>query len=277
MLNCGRAESEQKEASVLMNEFTDKVALVTGTSGIGRAIALRLAAGGAHVVAVGIDATVNDEMIAEISKRGLSVEVERGDVSKPDSVQNVVSLTADLFGGVDILVNAAAIHPFGNVLETDFEMWNRCMSINVGGVYLCARAVIPVMKQRGGGSIINLASVQGNACQPGVAAYATSKGAILSLTRALALDHAADGIRVISISPGSIGTPMLATSAAHFSPDLPVETVFARFGAAHPLGRIGTPEEVAELAAFLASDKAAFCTGSDFRVDGGLLAGLGVK
>ncbi len=133
------------------------------------------------------------------------------------------------------------------------------------------------MKRRGGGSIINLASVQGTACQPGVAAYATSKGAILSLTRALALDHAADGIAVNSISPGSIGTPMLATSAAHFSPDLPVEMVFDRFGAAHPLGRIGTPEEVAELASFLASDKAAFCTGSDFRVDGGLLAGIGVK
>lgn len=260
-----------------MSEFNGRVALVTGTSGIGRAIAFRLADGGARVVSFGIDAAVNGEMVDEASRRGLSVEVERGDVSNPDSVQSAVSLTVDRFGGIDILVNSAAIHPFGNVLETDFETWNRCMAINVGGVYLSARAVIPVMKRRGGGSIINLASVQGTACQPGVAAYATSKGAILSLTRALALDHAADRIRVNSISPGSIGTPMLATSAAHFAPDLPVDTVFARFGAAHPLGRIGTAEEVAELAAFLASDKAAFCTGSDFRVDGGLLAGIGVK
>ena len=260
-----------------MSEFNGKVALVTGTSGIGRAIAFRLADGGAQVVSVGIDTAINGEMVEDASHRGLSVKVERSDVSDPTSVQSVVSVTVDRFGSIDILVNAAAIHPFGNVIETDFETWNRCMAINVGGIYLCARAVIPVMKRRGGGSIINLASVQGTACQPGVAAYATSKGAILSLTRALALDHAADGIRVNSISPGSIGTPMLATSAAHFSPDLPVETVFDRFGAAHPLGRIGTPEEVAELASFLASDKAAFCTGSDFRVDGGLLAGIGVK
>ena len=122
-----------------------------------------------------------------------------------------------------------------------------------------------------------MASVQGYACQRGVAAYATSKGAIHSLTRALALDHAADNIRVNSISPGSVRTPMLARSAAHFAPDLPAEEAFARFGAADPLGRIGTPEEVAELArAFLASDKAGFCTGGDYLVDGGLLAGIGV-
>jgi meso-butanediol dehydrogenase / (S,S)-butanediol dehydrogenase / diacetyl reductase len=110
-----------------------------------------------------------------------------------------------------------------------------------------------------------------------VAAYSTSKGAIHSLTRALALDHAPDKIRVNSISPGSIRTPMLASSAANFSPGVPVETVFERFGAAHPLGRIGTPEEVAELAAFLASDRSAFCTGGDYLVDGGLLAQLGVS
>jgi NAD(P)-dependent dehydrogenase (short-subunit alcohol dehydrogenase family) len=124
---------------------------------------------------------------------------------------------------------------------------------------------------------VNLSSVQGYACQRGVVAYAASKGAVHSLTRALALDHAADHIRVNSISPGSIRTPMLVRSAAHFDPDLPAETVFERFGAAHPLGRIGTPEEVAELAAFLASDKAGFCTGGDYLVDGGLLAGLGVQ
>jgi meso-butanediol dehydrogenase / (S,S)-butanediol dehydrogenase / diacetyl reductase len=119
--------------------------------------------------------------------------------------------------------------------------------------------------------------VQGHACQRGVVAYAASKGGVLSLTRALALDHAADHIRVNSISPGSVRTPMLARSAAHFAPGMPIEAAFERFGAAHPLGRIGTPEEVAELAAFLASEKAAFCTGSDYLVDGGLLAGIGVQ
>lgn len=260
-----------------MSEFGGKIALVTGSTGIGRAIALRLAAGGARVRVCGIDSQANGDLHDEAARRGLDVTVERCDVADPEAVQGLVSRTIEQLGGIDILVNAAAIHPFGNVLETEPETWNHCMAVNVGGVYLCARAVIPAMKQRGGGSIVNLASVQGRACQTGVAAYATSKGAIHSLTRALALDHAVDGIRVNSISPGSVRTPMLATSAAHFAPELPVEAAFARFGAAHPLGRIGTPEEVAELAAFLVSERASFCTGADFLVDGGLLSGISVR
>jgi NAD(P)-dependent dehydrogenase (short-subunit alcohol dehydrogenase family) len=162
-------------------------------------------------------------------------------------------------------------------LETDLESWNRCMMVNVASIYLMGHFGIPQMKKRGGGAIINLASVQGHACQRGVAAYAASKGAVHSLTRAMALDHAADNIRVNSISPGSINTPMLERSAANFAPGVPLEEVFQRWGQAHPIGRIGTPEEVAELAAFLVSDKAAFCTGGDYLVDGGLLAGIGVQ
>ena len=260
-----------------MKEFSGKTALVTGTTGIGRAIALRLAEDGAQVMACGIDSAANDALRAEASLRNLTFATELCDVSVPEQVARIVDRTVKRFGGIDILVNAAAIHPFGGVLQIDPETWNRCMAVNVGGIFLLARAVIPIMRERGGGSIINLASVQGYASQRGVAAYSTSKGAIHSLTRALALDHAPDKIRVNSISPGSIRTPMLATSAAHFSPGVPEDTVFERFGAAHPLGRIGTPEEVAELAAFLASDKAAFCTGGDYLVDGGLLAQLGVS
>lgn len=259
------------------NEFAGKAALVTGTTGIGRAIALRLAAGGTQVTALGIDEAGNRELASLAEDQGRTVVVERCDVADAQAVERAVQRAAQQMGGIDILVNAAAIHPFGDVVDTDPETWNRCMAINVGSVYLMARAVIPVMRKRGGGCILNLASVQGYACQKGVAAYATSKGAIHSLTRALALDHAKDAIRVNSISPGSVRTPMLATSAAHFSPGMPTDEVFARFGAAHPLGRIGTPEEVAELAAFLASDRAAFCTGSDFLVDGGLMAGLAVS
>jgi len=265
-----------------MKEFAGKVAVVTGTTGIGRAIAIRLAAGGAQVVALGIEAAANEDLArdaarAESKSNGSSLQVETCDVTNLDQVRSVITKTVSRLGGLDIIVNAAAIHPFGTVLETDLANWNRCMMINVGSIYLVAHLGIPEMKKRGGGSIINLASVQGYACQRGVVAYAASKGAIHSLTRALALDHAADKIRVNSISPGSIRTPMLARSAAHFSPDMPAEEVFARFGASHPLGRIGTPEEVAELAAFLASDRAGFCTGSDYVVDGGLLAGIGVQ
>jgi NAD(P)-dependent dehydrogenase (short-subunit alcohol dehydrogenase family) len=260
-----------------MKDFAGRVALVTGTTGIGRAVAKRLAAGGAQVVACGIEAVGNEELAREAGVLDLTLQVESCDVTLFDEVRRVVASTVSRFGGLDIIVNSAAIHPFGTVLETDLATWNRCLLVNVGSIYLLAHLGIPEMKKRGGGAIINVASVQGYACQRGVAAYATSKGAIHSLTRALALDHAADNIRVNSISPGSIRTPMLARSAAHFAPDIPAEEAFARFGAAHPLGRIGTPEEVAELAAFLASDKAGFCTGGDYLVDGGLLAGIGVQ
>jgi meso-butanediol dehydrogenase / (S,S)-butanediol dehydrogenase / diacetyl reductase len=260
-----------------MNEFTGKVALVTGTTGIGRAIAVRLAHGGASVVACGIETLANEEFSRQAAAQGPALDVELCDVADAPAVRSLVGGIVSRLGGLDIIVNAAAIHVFGNAVETDPETWNRSMLVNVGSIFLTAHFGIPEMKKRGGGSIVNLASVQGYACQRGVAAYATSKGAIHSLTRALALDHAADKIRVNSISPGSIRTPMLARSAAHFSPDAPVEEAFARFGAAHPLGRIGTPEEVAELAAFLASDKAGFCTGGDYLIDGGLLAGIGVQ
>ena len=260
-----------------MNEFAGRVALVTGTTGIGRAIAKRFAAGGAQVVVCGIEAAGNEELARDAAKLGLTLQVESCDVTNFDEVRAVIAKTVSRFGGLDIIVNAAAIHPFGTAVETDLATWNRCMMVNVGGAYLMAHYGVPEIKKRGGGSIINLASVQGRACQRGVAAYATSKGAIHSLTRAMALDHAPDKIRVNSISPGSIRTPMLAISAGHFSPDLPVEEVFRRFGSAHPLKRIGLPEEVAELAAFLVSERAAFCTGGDYLVDGGLLAGIGVQ
>jgi meso-butanediol dehydrogenase / (S,S)-butanediol dehydrogenase / diacetyl reductase len=260
-----------------MKEFENRVAIVTGTTGIGRAIAKRLAAGGCSVVACGIESSANEELRQDAKATELKLEVEQCDVSQPDRVAAAVARTVAKHGGLDIIVNAAAIHPFGNAVETDPEVWNRCMMVNVGSIFLLAHFGIPEMKKRGGGAIVILSSVQGFACQRGVVAYATSKGAAHSITRALALDHAADHIRVNSISPGSIRTPMLARSATHFAPEMPAETVFERFGAAHPLGRIGTPEEVAELAAFLLSDKAGFCTGGDYLVDGGLLAGIGVQ
>jgi meso-butanediol dehydrogenase / (S,S)-butanediol dehydrogenase / diacetyl reductase len=260
-----------------MNEFDGKVAIVTGTTGIGRAIAKRFASGGADVLACGIEDSANRELTLEAKAGGLSLLVAKCDVTESDAVQATIARVVKEFGGLDIIVNAAAFHPFGTVLETDLETWNQCMMVNVGSIYLLAHFGVPEMKKRGGGSIINLASVQGHACQRGVAAYAASKGAVHSLTRALALDHAPDKIRVNSISPGSIRTPMLERSAGNFAPGAPIEEVFERWGQSHPIGRIGTAEEVAELAAFLVSERAGFCTGGDYLVDGGLLAGIGVQ
>jgi len=258
-------------------EFSNRVAIVTGTTGIGKAVARLLTQRGARVLACGIDAAANEKLRNEAHAEGLAIEVRTMDASSPADVEAAVAAAVALFGGLDIIVNTAAIHPYGDAVETPVETWNRCMEVNVGSIFLFAHFGVPEMKKRGKGAIVNLASVQGRACQRGVAAYATSKGAIHALTRALALDHASDGIRVNSISPGSIATPILELAARTFSPDLPVEEVFRRFGAAHPLGRVGTPEEVAELAAFLVSDRAGFCTGGDYLVDGGLLAGIGVK
>ena len=155
---------------------------------------------------------------------------------------------------------------------------SHCLAVNVGAVALTARFGIPHMIRAGGGAIVSLSSVQGHACQQNVAAYVASKGAIHALTRAMALDHAGDGVRVNSVSPGSVRTPILALAAKTYGGEgVSEEEAFKRFGAAHPLGRIGEPEEIAELIAYLASPRAAFVTGADFVIDGGLTAALGVR
>lgn len=261
-----------------MTEFHGKVALVTGTTGIGRATAIRLAQGGARVLACGIDAAANAVLGELAQAQGLAIVPRLTDVAIEPEVEAAVAEAAERFGGLDIVINAAAIHPYGTVVTTDAATWARCMAVNVGSIHLTARFAVPLMAARGGGAIVNISSVQGHACQQNVAAYVATKGAIHALTRAMALDHASQRIRVNSISPGSVRTPILELAARTYGGEgVSVEEAFARFGAAHPLGRIGEPEEVAELAAFLASDRAGFCTGGDYLIDGGLIAGIGVR
>ena len=261
-----------------MQEFSNKVALITGTSGIGRASAIRIAAGGGSVLACGIDPRANGELEAIAKRDGLNIDVRKTDVSNSEDVRGAIEACVARFGGLDIIVNSAAIHPYGTVVTTDAETFARAFAVNVGGIHLTAHFGIPEMMKRGAGSIINIASVQGHACQQNVAAYVATKGAIHALTRAMALDHAASKIRVNSVSPGSVRTPILELAARTFDGEnANVDAVFKRFGEAHPIGRIGEPEEVADLVAYLASDKAGFITGSDFIIDGGLTSGLGVK
>ena len=254
-----------------MVSFKDKVAIVTGTSGIGAATARKLANGGANVVALGIDEAAN----TSLSHPNISCRLV--DVSSNDQVRQVMDEVAKQSGQLDVIVNCAAIHPYGTLIETEAEVFAKCLAVNVGSIHLTAKYGVPIMQKGHGGSIINISSVQGHACQSGVAAYVASKGAIHALTRAMALELASDNIRVNSISPGSIRTPILELAAHTFDgPNADIDAVFERFGKAHPLGRIGEPEEVADLVAFLASDSGKFCTGGDYLIDGGLTAGIGV-
>ena len=259
-------------------DFQGKVSLVTGTTGIGMACAVRLAQGGASVLACGIDQAANAALAAYAAAQGLAIYPRLTDVSVPEQVGKAVAEAVRRFGGLDIIINSAAVHPFGTVVSTDFATWQKCQAVNVGSIFLTAHFGVPELARRGGGAIINISSVQGHNCQQNVAAYVASKGAIHALTRAMALDHADQKIRDNSVSPGSVRTPILELAARTYGGEgVSIEQAFQRFGAAHPIGRIGEPAEVAELVAFLASDKAGFITGSDYRIDGGLTAGIGVK
>lgn len=196
-----------------MAEFAGKVALITGTSGIGRAVARRLASAGASVIGLGIDPEANEAFDALAREERLAMTARQSDVSSTTDVAAAVADCVAHHGALDIIVNAAAVHPFGTVLTTDAVTWERCMAVNVGSIYNTAHHGIPHMAARGGGAIVNISSVQGHNCQQNVAAYVASKGAIHALTRAMALDHASAGIRVNSVSPGSVRTPLLSLAA----------------------------------------------------------------
>jgi len=252
-----------------------KSVIVTGGAhGIGEAAVLAFARAGYQVAIADVDREAAERVRQSIGSAKSDAIVVAADVSRPEDARDVVQRTVASFGGVDVVFNNAGIQPansYKTAEELDEAVWDRVMDVNVKGCFLLCKYAIPEMRKKGGGVIINNASVQGLQSQKLVPAYAASKGAVLSLTRNLALDYAAENIRVVAVCPGSVDTPMLRATAALTSPDDPAGTL-TQWGRKHPLGRIARPEEIAEVVVFLASDKASFITGEYVCVDGGLMA-----
>jgi NAD(P)-dependent dehydrogenase (short-subunit alcohol dehydrogenase family) len=250
-----------------------KIAVITGgASGIGRATALLFAREGATVAVVDLNREAGESVAREINASGGRAIFEAGDVTSAADCRRVVERVSREFGAIHILFNNAGIIRRASVVELSEEDWDRVMAVNVKSVYLMSREVIPVMAKSGGGSIINTASGWGLAGGPRAAVYCASKGAVVLLTKAMAIDHGAQKIRVNCICPGDTDTAMLRNEAQQLGEN---EDRFLKESAHRPLGRVGKPEEIAQAAVYLASDASLFVTGTALVVDGGGLAGSG--
>ncbi len=248
----------------------NKIAIVTGGgAGMGLAVAHAYAREGAQVVVADISATDGVAAVNAIQASGGAATFVQTDVADAAAVATMTSTAVEIYGGIDILYNNAAVQLHGQdarAHELSEEIWDRTYAINIRGLWLCAKYVIPTLLARGGGSIINVASPTGLVgCAPGYTAYSSSKGAVFGLTRVMAVDYARDKIRVNAIVPGATETPLTKDLFAD-------QTVRQDLIDATPLGRLGQAEDVVGLALFLAADESAYCTGGTYMVDGGLTA-----
>ena len=254
-----------------MNRLRGKVAIITGASlGLGRATAIRMAEEGVAVAILDMLDEAGEKLAAELSRRGFSAGYWHCDVSKEAEVARAVDAAAAKFGRLDVLVNNAGISgPTKPTHELTEAEWDRVQAINVKGVFFCTKHAIPHLKKAGGGSIINLSSIYGLVGAPDVPPYHASKGAVRLMTKTDALLYAPDRIRVNSIHPGFIWTPMVEH---HLSALGNLEAGRKAADALHPLGHMGEPDDIAWGAVYLASDEAKFVTGSELVIDGGYTA-----
>jgi NAD(P)-dependent dehydrogenase (short-subunit alcohol dehydrogenase family) len=255
-------------------KLKNRIVVVTGAgSGIGRSCAIESAIEGAQVIVADINKKGADETVRQIVAKQGKVVVFKTDVSNPESVKNLVDFTIKSFKKIDALINNAAIQVNKTIEDITFEEWNLQMSINVGGIFLCSKYFLPYLRVTKG-SIVNMSSVNGFFVEPMCAGYCTTKAAIIGLTKAMAIDHGHEGIRVNCICPGYIDAGL---AEGYFQSQTDPAQARTDAGKLHALWRIGKPEEVARVAVFLCSDDASFMTGASVVVDGGFGSGLPPK
>lgn len=254
-------------------DYAGRVALVTGAAhGIGRGIALEFASSGARVALVDADAEQGAATAAAAAARGPGAVFISADLGVTGECRRAAAEAAARLGGIDILVNNVGIQStesYRTAEDTSEELWDRILTVNLKSHFLMAKYCLPEIRLRGGGVIINVASVQGLQSMPKVPAYAASKGGLLALTRQLALDYAAHGVRVLAVNPGTIDTPLVRQAAAATGDP---RSALAAWTRNQPLGRLGRPDDVGKAVVFLASEHAGFMTGEYVCVDGGMMA-----
>jgi NAD(P)-dependent dehydrogenase (short-subunit alcohol dehydrogenase family) len=239
-----------------------KVAFITGFgSGLGQAMAIMFAREGAAVAGTSVTESKGRETVAAIESAGGRAFFRAGDVANSEQMKLFIDETVKLYGGLDIAVNSAGVRTNGSITDITEEAWDRTLDANLKGAFVVSRLAIPEMKKRGAGVILNIAARSGMLGQAGRAAYCASKGGLVRLTEAMAMDHARDNIRVNCICPGPVRTPMVDTSTPE---------KLARYKTRVPLGRIGEPDDVAYAAVYLASDEASYVTAAILPVDAGM-------